>query len=134
LDFFFIKAKWGFIGIEGQAEYRRLTGGDPAAVITSDYLLAGIDALYKYRFMRALHGLFRAGGGLSFSKHSFDYEGFAGPTTTSADPFAEAGIALQVFTPIKLYVEVGADWSCIFLKGHQSGGITPEVRVGYQLY
>jgi hypothetical protein len=134
LGVFFIKQKWGFIGIEGQAQYRRLVGGESAATITSDYLLAGANLLYKYRLTRRLHGVARVGGGLAYSEHSFDYDGFPGPSTKSRDPFARVGASAQYFTPIKLYAELGADWSCIFLKGHLAGGVTPSFRIGYQLF
>jgi len=134
IGIFFIKQRWGFIGIEVGAEWRHMTGGEEKAVLTSDYVLYGADALYKYRFTRQLHGLFRLGGGFAWSWHSFDYEGFAGPTTESYDPFMRVGLALQAFLPFKLYGEIGADWSCLSLLDHLAGGITPRLTVGYQLY
>ncbi len=134
LDLFFVKASWGFVGLEAAAQARRMTGGEANAVITSDYLLAGLSALYKYRFTRRVHALLRLGGGLALSRHGFDYDGFAGPKLESADPFARAGFAVQLFTTFKLFAELGLDWSSVFLLSHQDGGITPSLRVGYLVY
>jgi hypothetical protein len=134
LSLFFVKRPWGFIGLEPDFGWRRMTGGESKAVITSDYLLYGVNLLYKYRFARSLHGIVRLGGGLSQSFHRFDYEGFAGPETTSRDPFARFGLALQVFAPFGLYGEVGADLSDIFLRDHYELGIEPRLCVGYKLY
>ncbi len=134
LELFFVKAKWGFLGVEGRAQVRRLEGGEVGATIRSEYLLAGANLLYKYRLTKRFHALARAGGGLSFSRHGFDYDGFQGPQTTSTDPFAAAGLSLQYFTSIKLFGELGADWSTVLLKGHSAGGISPSLRIGYQIF
>jgi hypothetical protein len=134
LELFFVKQHWGFVGVELGAQWRRMTGGEEKATLTSDYLLAGANVLYKYRFARRLHGLARLGGGISWSKHSFDYEGFDGPVAYSRDPYAQAGLALQGFLPSKLYGEIGADYSWLFLLGHTAAGITPKISVGYQLF
>jgi hypothetical protein len=134
LELFFVKQRWGFVGIEAVAQWRRMYGGEENATLTSDFVLAGANLLYKYRFARQLHGLARIGGGVSWSYHSFDYDGFAGPTTDSYDPYAQAGIALQAFLPFKLYGEIGADCACVFLLNHYALGIAPRFSVGYQLY
>jgi hypothetical protein len=134
IDFFFVKQGWGFLGLEAGAQWSHMPGGEPKAVLTSDFVLMGAGALYKYRFTRRLHGLARLGGGLAWSYHSFDYEGFAGPTAWSFDPYANAGLALQAFLPIKLYGEIAVDFSDIFLIGHNLLGVTPKLCVGYQLY
>ncbi len=134
IGLFFVKQQWGFLGLEAEARWRKMYGGDSKATLASDFVLAGADFLYKYRFTRQLHGLARLGGGLSWNYHAFDYEGFAGPTAASWDPFAQAGLALQAFLPLKLYGEIGADCLCIFLIGHYSIGIAPRLLVGYQLF
>lgn len=134
LELFLVKKWWGYIGVEPGFSWRRMKGGETDAAVTSDYLLYGANALFKYRFTSALHGLVRLGGGLSQSYHRFDYGGFAGPTTWSYDPFARFGLALQFFTPIKIYGEVGADLTDIFLLGHYALGIEPRACIGYKLY
>jgi len=134
LDLYFVKKWWGFIGIEPEFSWRRMKGGETGATITSDYLLAGANALFKYRFTRSLHGLVRLGGGISRSHHAFDYDGFDGPTIDSTDPYARFGLALQYFTPIKLYGELGADFTDILLLHHYAMGITPRACIGYKLY
>jgi hypothetical protein len=134
LELFFIKQRWGLVGIELGAQWRRLYGGEDAAKLTSDFVLAGADLLYKYRFTRRLHGLVRLGGGFARSYHSFEYDDYAGPTATSYDPYAQAGLALQAFLPNKLFGEIGADCSCVFFLDHYSLGITPRISVGYQIY
>lgn len=68
------------------------------------------------------------------SSHSFDYDGFDGPSTTSSDPYAQLGLALRYFTPFKAYAELGVDCSCIFLLKHYVLGLTPRLCVGYKLY
>jgi len=134
LELFFIKQRWGLVGIELGTQWRRLYGGEKTAKLTSDFLLAGADLVYKYRFTRRLHGLARLGGGLARSYHSFEYDDYAGPTATSYDPYAQAGIALQAFLPNKLFGEIGADYSCLFLLGHTATGVAPRISIGYQIY
>ncbi|HUX41776.1 MAG TPA: hypothetical protein VMV83_11470 [Rectinemataceae bacterium] len=134
LGLLFIKKRWGSLGLELGAQERRMVGDFGAATLTSDFTLAGAGFLYAYRFTRQLHGLLRLGGGVSMSYHSFDYQNYAGPTTTSYDPFARAGIALQAYVSWKLYCEIGADCSCIFLLDHNAIGITPTIGLGYQLF
>ena len=102
------------------------------AAITSDYFLYGANALFKYRFTSALHGLVRLGGGLSQSYHRFDYDGFAGPSILSYDPFARFGLALQFFTPFKMSARSGP--TLRHLLGHNSLGIEPAELLGYKLY
>ncbi|MGO8692096.1 MAG: hypothetical protein ACLQMF_00350 [Rectinemataceae bacterium] len=134
IDLYFIKQRWGFLGLEAGAQWRRMYGGEPEATLTSDFGLMGMDVLYKYRFSRELHGLAKLGGGLAWSYHSFDYEGSTGPTASSYDPFAQAGIALQAFLPSKLYGEIGVDCTCIFLIGNYALGIAPRLGIGYQIF
>jgi hypothetical protein len=134
LELFFVKQRWGLVGIELGAQWRRLYGGEETAKLTSDFLLAGADLVYKYRFTRRLHGLARLGGGIARSYHSFEYDDYDGPTATSYDPYAQAGLALQAFLPNKLFGEIGADYSWLFLLGHTATGITPRLSVGYQLF
>jgi hypothetical protein len=134
IEAFFIKQRWGYLGLEAAGEWQRLYGGEEKAVITSDYLLWTLSASYKYRFTRLLHGIARAGGGLAVSYHSFDYEGFQGPTATSADPCATLGLALQAFLPSKFYGEIGLDGVGVFLLNHYALGLMPRISVGYQLY
>ena len=134
LGLFFIKQRWGSLGIELGAEGRRLSGGTSDAAFTSDFILFGANFMYKARFTRQFHGIARAGGGLSRSTHNFDYAGFAGPSTISSDPFIRAGFALQAFLPWKLYGEIGVDWSWIFLLNHHAVGLTPKLCVGYQIF
>jgi hypothetical protein len=43
-------------------------------------------------------------------------------------------MSAQYFSPIRLYAELGIDYSCIFLKGHAAGGFAPSFGVGYQLF
>jgi hypothetical protein len=111
-----------------------MSGGPTEAAFTSDFLLVGANVLYKTRFSRQVHGVARIGGGLARSYHSFDYEGFSGPETTSYDPFARVGVALQAFLPCKLYGELGLDVSCLFLLNHTALGLTPKLCVGYQIF
>jgi len=133
-ELFFIKQHWGFVGVELGAQWRKMMGGEDKATLTSNYLLVGANVLYKYRFARRLHGLARLGGGISWSKHSFDYEGFDGPVTLSRDPYAQFGVALQAFLPSKLYGELGVDYSWLFLIGHTATGVAPRLSIGYQLF
>jgi len=134
LELFFVKRLWGSLGIELDTDERRMSGDFGDATLTSDFTLAGACFLYEYRFTRRLRGLVRLGGGISWSYHDFDYQGYAGPTATSYDPFARGGLALQAFLPWKLFGEIGADCSCIFLLDHYAIGIAPGLRVGYQLF
>ena len=134
IGLFFIKQRWGYIGLEAGAEWRRLTGGEPDATITSDFILYGADMMYEYRITRTIHAIARAGGGLAWNYHSFSYDGAAGPSTTSSDPYARFGLALQFFLPSKFYGEVGADWTNVFLMNDVMGGISPRVSVGYQFF
>jgi hypothetical protein len=134
IELFFLKQRWGFLGIEAEGKWRRMVGGEDGAVITSDYLMYGANLVYKYRFSRVLHGLARLGGGIAQSKHGFDYDGFEGPSTKSSDPYGEFGLALQYYTPIKIYVELGAELDYIFLLGHYAFGLTPRLSVGYKIF
>jgi|GEM_PF-2524452 len=134
LDLYFIKKWWGFVGVEPDFSWRRMNGGDAGAAITSDYFLAGLNAVFKYRLTRYLHGVARLGGGISKSRHVFDYDGFDGPTIDSSDPYMRFGLALQYFTAVRLYGEVGADLTDIFLLSHYAMGITPRACIGFKLY
>ena len=134
LEFLFVKWRKSSVGLELGAEERRMSADFGEASLTSDFTLAGGGFLYAYRLTRQIRALARLGGGISWSSHNFDYQGYAGPTATSFDPFARAGIALQVFLPWQLYGEIGVDCSGIFLLNHNAVGITPSLRVGYQLY
>jgi hypothetical protein len=134
LELFFIKQNWGLMGLELDAEYAQMKGGTSRSVLTSDFVLVGLDLLYKYRFSRQVHGLVRLGGGVAWSYHSFDYENYKGPATSSWDPFARLGLAVQVFLPSKFYGEIGADCTGFFLLNHFVFGITPRVSVGYQFF
>lgn len=134
VDLFFLKQRWGFVGAELGCQWKRLLGGEDKAAITSDFVLASLELVYKYRFTRRLHGVARVGGGYAWSYHSFDYEGFQGPTTDSWDPCAQAGMALQLFLPSKVYFELGADWSTVLFIDGPVGGISPRLSFGYQLY
>ena len=134
IDLYFVKQRWGFLGLGLEAQWRRMYGGASGAALTSDFALMGMDFLYKYRFSRQLHGIARLGGGLAWSRHGFDYEGSGGPTASSYDPFAQGGLAFQAFLPYKLYGEIGVDCSCIFLIGNYALGITPRLGLGYQIY
>jgi hypothetical protein len=134
LGLFFLKRSWGSLGIELEADFRRMSGGSDEAAFTSDFILAGANVMYKTRFSQRLHGVARAGGGIARSYHNFDYEGFSGPDTISYDPFARAGLALQAFLPGKLYGEIGADFSWLFLLNHSALGLTPKLCVGYQIF
>jgi hypothetical protein len=134
IDLYFIKQRWGFLGLGAGAQWRRMYGGGATATLTSDFTLMGMDLLYKYRFSRQLHVIARLGGGLSWSCHSFDYEGSSGPTASSYDPYAQGGIAFQAFLPDKLYGEIGVGCTSLFLIGNYALGITPRLGVGYQLY
>ena len=133
LSAYFIKRASGIFGAEAAFSFHRLTGGTDDAKLTSDYYLAGANLLYKYRYLRNLHFVARAGGGLSFSKHSFDYDSESGPKTDSKDPYLNAGIALQYFLPRNFFAEFGVDWVSIFEKDHAIGGIVPTLRAGYQI-
>ncbi len=134
LSVYFVKKSWGFVGAEASLSFHRLIGGSKVAVLTSDYYLSAGKLLYKYRFTRALHGVVRAGGGVSSSTHSFDYKGFSGPVTSSKDVCIDAGLSLQYFLPHKIFCELGADWFSIFEKDHTVGGIQPSLKIGYQLF
>jgi len=134
VDFFFVKDNWGFVGVSAEARYHRLTGGNADALLTSDYLFTGLTATYKYRFTRAIHVLARVGGGVAMSYHAFDYSGFAGPTTSSVDPYFTAGLAMQVFFPNKLFLEFGADWRTVLGLTYAIYGVVPSLRIGYQLF
>ena len=134
LGVYFYKKSWGFLGTEIAASAHRLTGGDSQAKLTSDYLLSGGNFLYKYRFSSAFYGLARAGGGIAFSKHSFDYKGLDGPSSKSSNLYLDTGLAFQYFFPHKIFAELGADWIEIFEKGHAVGGIRPALKVGYQIF
>ena len=133
LSVYFIKRASGFYGAEAAFSFHRLTGGTDEAKLTSDYYLGGANLLYKYRYLRNLHFVARAGGGLAFSKHSFDYESEAGPKTNSTDPYLNAGVMVQYFLPHNFFAEFGINWVSIFEKDHAIGGIEPALRVGYQI-
>ena len=75
LSVYFYKKTWGFLGVELTPSLHRFTGGDDQATLTSDFLLVGSNFLYKYQFIKSLYGVARAGGGIAFSRHSFDYKG-----------------------------------------------------------
>lgn len=134
LGFLFIKDRWGSLGIELGVEGRRMEGGTKMASVTSDFALVGAAAMYKARFTRQIHGVARAGGGVSLSSHAFEYDGFSGPTTTSSDAFVRAGLALQAFLPWKVYGEIGVDFTSIFLLDHTASSFSPKLCVGYQLF
>ena len=133
LSVYFMKVASGLFGTEAAFSFHRLTGGTDDAKLTSDYYLGGANLLYKYRYLSNLHFVARAGGGLSFSKHSFDYDGEAGPKTNSTDPYLNAGVMVQYFLPHNVFAEFGIDWVSIFEKDHAIGGIEPALRVGYQI-
>ena len=134
LSLYFIKRYWGLFGAEAATSFHRLTGGTDEAKLTSDYLLGGVNFIYKYKYLRNVHFVARAGGGLSFSKHSFDYSGTAGPEMSSTDPYLDMGLSVQYFLPHNFFTEFGANWIEIFEKGHCIGGIEPSLKVGYLLY
>jgi hypothetical protein len=134
LELFFVKQRWAFVGAELDEQYRHMAGGQSSALLSSDYLLSGLDAVFAYRMTRRAHLLARLGGGLAKSWHSFDYQGAAGPSTTSLDPFVQAGLTAQFFLPSKVFFEPGATWTQVFLKSDAMGSIAPSLRVGYQLF
>lgn len=134
LDVFFLKQGWGFLGTGLNASGFFLSGGNANATIKSSYLLAGADALYKYRFTRAVHGVARVGGGVAWSHHRFVYGDLPGPETSSSDPYVSIGAAAQYFLPKKMFVEGGAAWIAILENGHVAQGIRPTLKFGYQVF
>lgn len=134
LAVYFVKERWGFVGLEAQVQFRSMEGGTADALLKSGYTLYGIGALYKYRFTRRVHGVLRLGGGLADSRHVFSYGGVAGPAITSLDPYAAAGAALQFFLPNKVFFEAGVAFSDIFLMNASAFALAPTLRAGYQLY
>lgn len=134
LDAFFSKHGWGFLGAGLSASAFGLTGGNANATITSSFFLAGANAIYKYRFTRALHGVARVGGGVAWSHHRFDYGDLAGPEADSSDPYATVGVSAQCFLPKKMFVEGGVSWLAIMANGHVAQGIRPTVKFGYQVF
>ena len=134
LDFIFIKLRRGSFGLGFDLDERRMNGTFGDAKLTSDFVLAGADIVNAYRLSRRLQGLVRIGGGLSWSHHAFDYQGYAGPTTTSYDPFARAGLELQWLISPRMYAEVGAEGSWLFLLDHYAFGMSPSLRAGYRLF
>lgn len=134
LDAFLIKRSWGYLGVGINASAFYMEGGTDTATISSLYFLAGVNALYKYRFSRVLHGVARVGGGIAMSSHDFDYDGFEGPSATSTDPFMTLGISGQYIFPNKMFVEGGIDWIAIMHYGHTIQGVRPSLRFGYHLF
>lgn len=134
LSVYFVKKKWGFLGAEAFAAGYRLSGGLALASISSEYLLTGANFLYKYRFNRTISAIAHAGGGVACSHHSFDYSGTAGPELTTSNICLDAGISVQYLFPFKMFIEAGASWYEIFGTDYTAGGLSPTLRVGYQLY
>ena len=134
IEFLFIKLRRVSFGLGLGMDERRMSGTFGGAKLTSDFVLAGADLVNAYRLSRRLQGIIRLGGGLSWSHHVFDYQGYAGPTTTSYDPFARTGFELQWLIASKMYAEIGAEGSCLFLLDHYAFGISPSLRIGYRLF
>ena len=134
LSVYFVKKGWGFLGAEAFAEGFKLTGGIELAAISSEYLLTGGNFLYRYRFSKAISAVAHVGGGVAQSKHSFDYHGMAGPKLSASNLCLDGGLSAQYFFPFKMYVELGASWYEIFGTGYTAGGLSPTLRVGYQIF
>lgn len=134
LSIYFLKKSWGYLGLGVDITAHRLTGGIEMAKITSDYLLPGLNVLYKYRLNQMFHLLARAGAGVYISNQSFDYEGDQGPEDIFSGMSAQGGLAVQVFLPYKMHIEIGADWVQLFAGENSAGLIRPALKVGYQLF
>jgi hypothetical protein len=134
LSVYFTKKAWGFLGFEATTAVHRFTGGAAMARLTSDYLLAGGNLLYKYRVNKILHLMARTGGGIAASHHSFDYSGRAGPNGDFSSPFFDAGIGAQIFLPQHMYLELGTDWNAIFSRSNIAQIVVPVLKVGYQIF
>ena len=134
LTVYFVKKGWGFLGAEAFATGYKLSGGLDLASISSEYLLTGGNFLYRYRFNKTISAIAHAGGGIALSHHSFDYSGTAGPQLTASNICMDGGLSAQYFFPFKMYVELGASWYEIFGTGYTAGGLSPTLRVGYQIF
>jgi len=134
LSVYFVKKEWGFLGGEAFGTGYKLSGGLDLAGITSEYLLLGANFLYKYRFDKTISAIARAGGGVANSHHSFDYRGVAGPELNASNIFLDMGLSAQYIFPFKMFIELGAAWYEIFGTGYTAGGLSPTLRVGYQIF
>lgn len=131
---YFVKKAWGFLGIELDASVHRWSGGGDTTSISSDFLISGLNFLYRYRINKDFHLLARAGGGVYVSHHSFDFEGTVGPDSYFSGICAQGGLAAQFFLPHDLYLEVGSNWVELFAGESKAGLIRPVLRFGYQIF
>ncbi|MBN1647229.1 MAG: hypothetical protein JW874_04280 [Spirochaetales bacterium] len=131
IGLFVLKRRWGHIGPEIYGSFLAMTGGIPEAIINSLEAKAGLNFVYKYLFVPRFQAVIRAGAGVAFSSHGFDYEGTPGPSMSSADLYLTAGLAFQAYISKRLFIEFGADWSHILHSSYAEAGVVPFVSFGF---
>ncbi len=135
LSLYFIKARWGFVGVEAHARVLWLPfGGNEDVTVQNLYGLFGGALLYKYRITRNFHVQLGLGAGVALSWRGLWYGETAGPEQTSLDPSLNAALSFQYFFRNKVWIGLDLGAYAILHYETTAFGFVPALRVGYQLF
>ena len=135
ISLYFIKARWGFVGVEAHARVLWLPfGGNEDVTVQNLYGFFDGTFLYKYRFSRYFHVQLGLGGGVALSWRGLWYGDTAGPEQTSMDPGLNASLSFQYFFRNRVWMGLDLGVCAVLHKDITAYGFVPALRVGYQLF
>lgn len=130
-----VKRRLGYFGFSLAGSYFFMNKDTEALSVSSHALAGHLDfvyqkLLYKRMLLLEIHG---GGGIFAFSDMKFQFEhGVESDPLFSLNPMVTGGIAFQLYVQKRLYIELGCDYTHVFISDMSLGYIQPTLSCGWQ--
>ena len=131
LNVVFLKRGSYQLGAELESDFWEQPGGIPAAIINTQYLTGGANIVCSFLLTKRWWLDLRLGGGLMASFYSFNYEGTAGASWNSIDPYASLEGGISYFINKFWFAEADVGVLNGFDNRYMMGLLQPRLMLGF---
>jgi hypothetical protein len=130
LNVVFLKRVSYQLGAELESDFWEEPGGIPAAIINTRDLTAGANLVYSFLLTKQWLLNVRLGGGMMAGFYSFDYQGTAGASWNSVDPYVRAEAGVSYFITKFWFAEADVGVINGFGNRYMMGLLQPRLMLG----